>query len=228
MSIFLDLLVFAVIFLSAFIAYRRGFVLTLLRSIGYFVSFLLALFLSNLIAPLVWKGFVRGIVISEVTTKLPDISGSGGVERLMGNLPESLNMFNINQSEFFALFDKSIPTRENVATVITDNFISPAAINIIGIIVTVIFVIIFFIIVMILSKKLKFFNRIPLVGTANRVAGGLLGVIAGLIWLCVIALIIHIMISLFPQTFEFTNAEVINKTIIFGPFYNLSRAISGL
>jgi Colicin V production protein. len=226
MSIFLDILVLAVIFLCAFIGYRRGFVLTLLRSIGYFIAFPIAALLSSFLAPLVWNGIVRGMVISSIAEKLPDMSAGGGIEKITAGLPD---WYNIKPSELIASLTNSItPTKEEVATAVTDNFISPTAIGIIGIILTIIFVILLFIVVMLLSKKLKIFNKIPLVGTANRVLGAVLGVVVGVVWLCIIALVIHLFISVLPDVFTFVNAEIVNDTIIFGPFYNVSRAISGL
>ena len=223
MSIVLDLLVIAVIFFSAFISYRRGFVLTLLRSVGYFIAFPLSLFLSNLVSPLIWDGIVRGMVISNVASRLPDTS----IDSLVGKLPDFLQGFNIKSSELFAsLTNVKSPTKEDIATAITDNYISITALSIIGVIMTMVFVIILFIVVMILSRKLKVLNKVPLVGSANKILGGIVGVAQGVIWLCIIALIIHLLIS--AGIFNFLNTEAVNKTIIFGPFYNLSRAISGL
>ncbi len=88
---------------------------------------------------------------------------------------------------------------------------------------TMVFAIIFFGVVIILNliaKALKFVNKIPLIGGLNVVCGGALGLIQGLLTVCVICLLVRVIVVLSGGNVIFFNNAVIDSTMVFSFFYD--------
>lgn len=88
---------------------------------------------------------------------------------------------------------------------------------------TIAFIIIFSVIVIVLSllsKLLKFVNKIPVIGGLNSFCGGLVGLVEGVFSVFVVCIIIRLITVLCGGTIMFFNEADIDSTFIFRVFYN--------
>lgn len=88
---------------------------------------------------------------------------------------------------------------------------------------TLLFTLIFFGVVIILNliaKALKFVNKIPLLGGLNSVLGGAVGLVQGVLTVCVICLMVRVIVVLSGGNVIFFNNAVIDSTMMFGFFYD--------
>lgn len=88
---------------------------------------------------------------------------------------------------------------------------------------TLLFFVIFFVVVIVLnllSKLLKFVNKIPVIGGVNVVCGGAVGLIQGVFIVFVICLLVRVIVVLSGGNIIFFNNAVIDNTYVFDFFYN--------
>ena len=88
---------------------------------------------------------------------------------------------------------------------------------------TLLFAVIFFGVVIILNliaKALKFVNKIPLLGGLNSILGGVVGLVQGVLTICVICLLVRVIVVLSGGNVIFFNNAVIDGTMVFEFFYD--------
>lgn len=88
---------------------------------------------------------------------------------------------------------------------------------------TLAFGIIFIVVLVVLnllSKLLKFVNKIPVIGGLNALCGGLVGIVEGVISVFVVCIVVRLITVLGGGTVMFFNAADIDTTFIFKVFYN--------
>ncbi len=88
---------------------------------------------------------------------------------------------------------------------------------------TIVFAVIFFAVVIILNlvaKLLQFVNKIPVLGGFNAVCGGLLGLVQGLLTICVTCLLVRVIVVMSGGNIIFFNNAVIDSTMVFHYFYD--------
>ena len=71
-----------------------------------------------------------------------------------------------------------------------------------------------------IAAALKFVNKIPVLGGMNAVLGGAVGLVEGVITLCVVCIVARMIISLSGGNIVFMNEATIDSTLLFRVFYN--------
>lgn len=88
---------------------------------------------------------------------------------------------------------------------------------------TVTFTMIFILVLIGLSiaaKLLKFVNKIPLIGGVNSLLGGLLGIVEGLVTVCMACIVVRLITTLSGGNVMFFNNAAIESTYVFRLFYD--------
>lgn len=88
---------------------------------------------------------------------------------------------------------------------------------------TVAFILIFAVVSMVIAivaGALKIVNKLPVVGTANRLLGFAAGIVSGLIFTAVICIVLRLVIGLTDGTVIFLNEDTIEQTALFKYFYD--------
>ena len=76
LGLVLDFAFFAVLLVCIIVAAKRGFVLSLMELVGFFLAGACALSLSGLIAPEIYDRFFAQQVTQAIAARLPDLSGA--------------------------------------------------------------------------------------------------------------------------------------------------------
>lgn len=114
-----------------------------------------------------------------------------------------------------------INTSSSVKSAVMDHMIRPAFTVAVQTAAFVVIFVVVFAVVEIIASALKVVNRIPVVGTVNKVLGGVAGLLTGLLAVAVICIVVRLMISLTDGTVIFLNEDAIGQTILFRAFYNM-------
>ena len=191
----LDFLVIGLMGLFVFLGVRRGFIRTVLG----FANFILAIFLTNLLYPHVGR-FLRGF--DGLFTALSDSIGRLlGLDYLIeqrageayGELIQGLPL---PQVLINSLYENSTPVIHdalgalNISEYIS-NFLAGIVINIISLIIVFILV---FVALIFLARALNLVAKLPVIKQLNRLLGGVLGAVWGLLitWVVLAVVVVYL------------------------------------
>ncbi|MCL2013926.1 MAG: CvpA family protein [Oscillospiraceae bacterium] len=186
-SIIIDIVTVAVIGLFVVIAYKRGFIATILSLASFVLSSVIASILSRPIAAWIFSAFIQPGLTDYATTeigKLPvGVDVSSALSGLFDKLPEYIkNYIEPGTIEQVAAIGENSPDAlENIASGAIDTVLAPVIIALVSSLVFLILFIVLTIVFRLVAKMLTFVNSIPIVGTANRVLGAVAGLLQGLI-----------------------------------------------
>ncbi len=201
----LDLILILIVAISVLVNYRRGFLSALVCAVTVVVSLLLALYVSGRLAEPVYERYVRARLIETVDEQL----AQGESETLSG-LRDVIDL----------LTDGAQPGGQpGAAEQLVDGFLAPSALSAIRTALLILVYILCSLILRIIARALRGVNKVPLLGTLNRVCGGALGLGLGavyaLLYVSVLALIIHLSLN----TLDWLNAGIIEQTRLVSRLY---------
>ncbi len=211
--------------------YRRGFVSSIVMFLGYLASFIVSVFLSEVLSTAVYDAWIEKPVLNAVTETVSGFTNTEGsvqlITKITQTFPWPLNnmLYAAATSNPGAMeqLDQAIqngPT--TIATWANELVIAP--------IVTMILKAVFFFLIMLLAwfvvrslaRMFRGVNRIPLVGGVNALLGAVLGLIQGLLVVLVLCFVIRMIILLSGNSLSFMNDEVIQDTYLFQYLYRIS------
>ncbi len=170
-----------VVFISTIMFYiKRGFMASLLNLLGTIGSIVIGVLLSGFLSPIIFETFFEQALLESVQTNVQNFGTSSIDEILQGVIGVFPQAFVDNVANTISGTVNS--QAGNMAQGIVDNVAQSIFLPIINIVIFVIVFIICKIVASILEKTFgSTFNRIPIVGGLNRLLGGALGVVGGII-----------------------------------------------
>lgn len=216
-----DLAAVAVLALLVWGGAARGFVRTVIRVAGYAGALVVAKIGSPVLAQALYEHVVRDALRVVLTGRLEDLVAGGGVQagEIVEQIPGGLRR--IMTADAGAIANKAL---EAADTEIVEMLIDAALREpVLSILQGIIFLLLFTV-VMMLVRNLTYWtggvNRLPLLGTANMLLGGVVGVLQGALALVVVALSAQLLILFTGGGYFWMNPSVIDDTYIFRVFYN--------
>ncbi len=232
MSIILDLIIVGIIAVAVIIAANKGFVKSVVQIAGFVLAIVLSFMFSQPIAQFAYDKIVEppvAAIIEETVDERLNETGENISNAVWDVLPEYVK----NNSERLGLDRPSLEenlsassaeTGEAIAATVCDTVVEPIAVSFIKVIATLVL----FIVLSILSRFLaKFLNGIfsfSIIGKANKLLGGVLGLVNGLIYAIIFILLTTFIISVSGGFLFFTN-EAVADTFIFKNILNLLPSI---
>ena len=223
MNILLDIIIIAIIGITAFISAKRGFVRALISAVGFVLAIILAFSLSGPIAASVTENYVKPVVEEQTLSILSNASGEN-LNTVSENLWNELPDFVINAVASAGLTEESISdsiskstakTTEDLATHITDTLFIPIVESLIKAIITLVLFLILMVLVLFLSRVLnKLFSGF-IFGKFNSLLGGALGILKGVVFAAVFCLVISALVGLSDKGFLSITNDTIDSTYIF-------------
>lgn len=190
MAIAIDLVLLIVILLFVFLGYRKGALATLISLVGGIAAVFLALLLAAPIGNALADRYVAPALkapICEVLTE--NVTGELSPSALMSDPPEELegliSALDLSAADFEGV--------QHLPDALADAIARPAASTLCFAVSFLALFFLFSVLVRILISLAKKFNKIPVLGTANRVIGLLLGLIHGLLLAWALACGIHLL-----------------------------------
>lgn len=187
MAIILDIGILMIIFLTIYACYRRGLVRTLLGIACNIASIIGAIYISDFISKLIYDGFIKQNILDSVS-KTVDTSVGGSTQTVhtaVNNLPDSINtllgMFGYTTDSLDTELDKIVNKGNVSISEGIESIVAPIVICIISFVLIIILFVLFRFLLGKLSKLIIRVANLPLIGTVNRLCGGLLGIADGFV-----------------------------------------------
>lgn len=216
-----DIVMLAVILISVIIGYVRGAAGTIISFVGGIISVFISSVLGNNLAPWIYSNFFKESINEDITNAVADVIGNG-----MGNIGDGvINSLPTNIQEI--LYDTGIVNILNNVTGssagelassscdVVQNVIEPIYIGIIQVCVTVVLFVILSIIISVICNLSGLINKIPIVGTANKLVGCVLGAFYGIMIVMVAVLLMNVAIPFIDEDYTIRE-NISNQSFLFG------------
>jgi uncharacterized membrane protein required for colicin V production len=232
MNIILDVILLTVFVAFVFTAAKKGFMLSLLELIAVIVALTLSYQFSPVVAQAAYDNIVEEKLVETVETELDaslNISSSTAqAETVLESMPEFMVSFassvGIEMEEVKSKITFETFSSENLATELVDKIAQP-------IVVTALTAISFLLLSAVLLFALKWIAgvlskifKLPLIGTVNKVLGGVLGACKGVMVIIFISTILKVLFA----GGESEISTMVNGSYVVGLLDNVNPFIKSL
>lgn len=223
MSIILDLIVLAIIISTVLISAKRGFVRVLIELIGFIAAVFITFTISTPLSNITYDKIIEPPIISSVTSSVNSVAGDKA-EAAIENTWKSLPTFVKNNIEKIGItkekIDNSITNNigngtESAVRSASQDVIKPVVTKTLQLIYMVLIIVILMFVVKLLAKFINKLFSFSVIGTANRVLGGIVGLPKGIIIAMVFCLCISLIVSFTKDGFLIFTKEAMEKSWIF-------------
>lgn len=215
-----DIIILLVLVFFVVAGYRRGLARTLLNLAAVIVASAVGSFLSNQLAQAIYDGFFKQTIINNLQTGITD----RGVEAvtstslqyapswITGMLDTVLKMFGMSINDVQSSIEISKDTSLSIAQQI-EQPIGQVSVSVISLILmAVLFTVLMILLKMLIRHLVKVFD-LPVITTVNRILGGALGLVEGLVLVLVLVNIMYVV-------FVNVNPSIVNRSGYFGTVFN--------
>lgn len=232
MSIILDVILVAIFAAFVFFAAKKGFMKTLLELVAVIAALALSYQFSSTLAKGVYDSMVKDNMITAIEEQIDDNVDISTAAKKAEVTIDALPKFVVSVASSVGVDVDSIKSKiisenlnsSNIATELVEKVAEPI---VIGALKIVSFILLSVILIFILKFAAGFISKlfdVPIVGTANRVLGGLLGACKGVVVLVFICTVLD---------FIFANgdgelATAVNESYVIGLLDNINPFIDSL
>lgn len=232
MSLALDIIL--VVIFAAFVltAAKKGFVKTLLELVASILALVLAYQLSPLVAQGAYDGIVKESMITSIEEQLDEnfntASAAKKAEVTLEALPDFVvslaSSAGVEINEIKAKISSEKFSSENLATELVEKVAEPIVIGALTIVAFMILALLLLFVLKFLAHIISKLFNIPLIGTANKILGALLGACKGIIVIVFVCTVLE---------FIFANgdgemATAVNDSFVIGLLDNINPFINNL
>lgn len=216
--IFWDLLAVGILFHCVRKCAKKGFVSTIIGLLVYIVAAVVAAKTYLWLADFLYDNVIHEAVQHVLVRSFNDMmNGIGSSNDIVHAIPLALRMLiGFKRGEVAAI---SVTDASDMAGQVIDMALRNPMMSILH---GVGFLLVFTLIAYVMRYIARLFigiNHVPVIGTLNTVAGGIAGVLEGLVMLFVSGFILRIIIAVSGEVWWWLNSEVIRNTYIWRLFY---------
>lgn len=232
MSIILDLIVLAIIVITVLMSAKRGFVRTLIELLGFIAAVFISFTISTPLANSTYDKIIEPSILSTVTSTVDtaaDNSAAAAVDSFWNEIPGwikgGIEKAGISKESLDGSITANIGNGvQSAVESASQNVIKPAVTSTLALIYQVISLIVLMALVKPLAKLINKLFSFSVIGTANRVLGGVVGVPKGIIYAVAFCLLITLAVSFTANGFLIFTGETMEKSLFFS-FVNSLRII---
>ena len=219
MSIVIDLILVAIIALTAFVSYRYGFVRTLVEVIGFVIIMIVINAVSLPIAGGIYDKYVDEKIVEATKDITIDTEDSG--EEFWNSLPEFIRnnsgILGLKRETIIETFDNYVKNGiTETASKTSQELIKPIVVKPISLIVSLL---LFFVCNPIIHFIARLINGVvakSFVGGLNAKLGLVIGLPKGIIFAVAFVIFLLMLVSLYPSGVWIFNKEAVDKSYIVG------------
>lgn len=216
MGIILDLIVIAIVALFAFLSAKRGFVRTLIEIVGFVIVVLLANAVSGPLADYTYDKTVEPTLVKSVSGVVSESTSSISIN--MDSLPGIVK--NTIGTDVLTNFENSISDNlssgaESAVASASQTIIKPVVSGILSMIYILIISIVLLFVVKILARIINKMFSFSIIGKANSILGGVLGIAKGLVIAFIFCTLVALIVSFTENGFAIFTDTAINESHIF-------------
>ena len=219
MSVILDLAIILIVALFAIIGIKRGAVKEIVSLVGIIVALALAITISKIGASFIYNEFVEEAIYNTVFEAVEDSVGAD-ISSTIDGLPEEI--FQIGDAIGVDISEKlesglkeDTNLASSVAEIVSESIAKPLVITIIQLVLFIILFVVFKVLIGWLGKILNIVAKLPVLGSANKLVGGIVGLLKGVIIASIVCYVVIIILKVQPDGFAGINQKIVENTKIF-------------
>ena len=215
-ALIIDGLLLLIIVIGAIQGYRDGFFTSVIRLIGTAGSFFAALFVSDNYSQQIFDSYIRQPLTEHTYNYLVQTSRNIDVEtaigEILGHFPQEYVTRILEKAE--TLLSQVVTPDMESAVYLVENFLGPLVVTLVSVILFILTFIAVKLVCNFMAWLFQAVNSVPLLGTANQVAGLVTGVITGGINIILLSFILSIIVTVTGDSLSFLNTEIMSQSYI--------------
>ncbi len=232
MSIILDVILLTIFAAFVFTAAKKGFMLSLLELIAVIVALVLSYQFSPVVAQAAYDNIVEEKLIETVETQIDEklniSSSTAQAEVVLESIPDFVESFassvGIELDEVKAQITSETFSAENLATELVSKIAQPIVVAALTAICFLLLSVVLMFALKWVAQLLSKIFKLPLLGTVNKVLGGVLGACKGVMVIIFVSTILKLIFT--GGDNEFSTA--VNGSYVVGLLDNINPFIKSL
>lgn len=215
-ALILDVILIAVIVLTAFHYKKKGFVAGLLDLVGNLLALLVAWIASDRISPTVFENFFKQGLIEKITQTVQE-RGTSGLTMLVESFSSILpgGMANEVTRSLQEILGSGAP---DLAVRIVDTILTPLIVPMITVVLFFIAFAVCKLVISMLVAVLTNINKIPVIGSVNELLGILVGVAGGLLNVVLLLCLIWAVVAITNNNLPVLNHDMLSGSMMYSLF----------
>lgn len=215
-ALILDVILIAVIVLTAFHYKKKGFVAGLLDLVGNLLALLVAWIASDRISPTVFENFFKQGLIEKITQTVQE-RGTSGLTMLVESFSSILpgGMANEVTRSLQDILGSGAP---DLAVRIVDTILTPLIVPMITVVLFFIAFAVCKLVISMLVAVLTNINKIPVIGSVNELLGILVGVAGGLLNVVLLLCLIWAVVAITNNNLPVLNHDMLSGSMMYSLF----------
>lgn len=223
----IDIIALFLIIVIIVVAYRRGFLRSLLSLFGFLIAGAFSFIFGKMIAEGIFDSLVRPWLTTLVETEV--VAGTNNniaaaVENMYVSLPGlfsgPLNFLFGSKEEITNSLNSAVTENAAGLTGSIVDLLRPMIVVLISILTILILFILCSLALRVIDRLLIQVRRLPVIGTFDGLLGAVVGVLQALFWMFILVFLAKAVILLSAGELSWLNDEVVNSTLLFRWFYN--------
>ncbi len=222
MAYAVDILLLLAFFGMIVVGAAKGFVKSILGMVAMIAAFILAYQLSAVLAPVIYDRFISERVYETIKEKLVDSSGAGAAARQVAAVFATIPAVVLNMAGSIGIDTDGIVQKvnaldnqgANIAAELEKSIAAPIITAVAHAILFVVVLTVSYILLMIVVKLVDKFFKLPLLKTANKLLGGVLGAFKGVFLVFLLCVILEVVAGIGENSFAM-DAVASSKIITF-------------
>ena len=215
-STIIDIILLVVILISVIRGFIDGLFTSVINLAGSIGSYIGGWYVSTNYSQLVFDKLARDILVTRSYSYLEktarNIDVKTALTQVLGKLPQEYVDAILEKTEI-ELSAMLTPTTES-AVYLVDQFIAPIVVTCISIVIFILCYLAIRLVCSVLAKIFKSLNKVPVLGFANRMAGGVAGVVIGGINIILLSFLFSIIVMTTGDGISWLNSHVISGSYI--------------
>lgn len=215
-ALILDVILIAVIVLTAFHYKKKGFVAGLLDLVGNLLALLVAWIASDRISPTVFENFFKQGLIEKITQTVQE-QGTSGLTMLVESFSSILpgGMADEVTRSLQDILGSGAP---DLAVRIVDTILTPLIVPMITVVLFFIAFAVCKLVISMLVAVLTNINKIPVIGSVNELLGILVGVAGGLLNVVLLLCLIWAVVAITNNNLPVLNNDMLSGSMMYSLF----------
>lgn len=215
-ALILDVILIAVIVLTAFHYKKKGFVAGLLDLVGNLLALLVAWIASDRISPTVFENFFKQGLIEKITQTVQE-QGTSGLTMLVENFSSILpgGMADEVTRSLQEILGSGAP---DLAVRIVDTILTPLIVPMITVVLFFIAFAVCKLVISMLVAVLTNINKIPVIGSVNELLGILVGVAGGVLNVVLLLCLIWAVVAITNNNLPMLNHDMLSGSMMYSLF----------
>lgn len=215
MNLLIDLIVIAIVGLSVLISAKRGFVKVLIEVAGFVAAIIVTFTISTPLADNTYDKIIEPPIVEAAVNAVGESAQHEAWNALPEFVTENALKLGVSGEDFTGKITENLASGTEAAVkTASQDVIKPIITKILGLIYSVVILVVLLVVVKFLAKIINKMFSFSVIGKANRVLGGIVGVPKGVIFAILFCMVVSLVVKLYGGFLIFTTQNI-EKTFIF-------------